>query len=264
MSCASGRPLLDCAPMLNSRDVDETRAFLAKKVIRMEVLGSAASAASIDVRLNGVYLRDTWLGYVAYGTPAQVQFSASSSAWLGREGGQAKSTASASRCGDFWIHIPLRGRFEARTADRVIECDQRCGVVISPHQPQLLRTDADSTRLSLSFRSDAVERQLAALIGDGLAKPIFFDPELRLEQGHGGRLSGILHWAAREFELDALRANRVLAASFEQFVMNWLLLSQPITLLITPVLYVAFDELAAGLRRRLGRSAVPMDNSGSV
>jgi len=213
--------------MLHSRDVDETRAFLAKKVIRMELLGSAASAASIDVQLNGVYLRDAWLGYVAYGTPAQVQFSASSSAWLGREGGQAKSIASASTCGDFWIHIPLRGRFEARTADRVIECDQRRGVVISPHQPQALRTDADSTRLSISFRSDAVERQLVALIGDGLAKPIFFDPELRLGEEHGGRLSGLLLWAAREFELDTLRANRLLAVGFEQFVMNWLLLSQP-------------------------------------
>ncbi len=220
-------PLLDCAPMLHSRDVDETRAFLAQKVIRMELLGSAASAASIDVRLNGVYLKDAWLGYVAYGTPAQVRFSANSSAWLGREGGQAKSTASTSRCGDFWIHIPLHGRFEARTANRVIECDERCGVVISPHQPQALRTDAESTRLSLSFRSDAVERQLAALIGDGLAKPIFFDPELRLDQGHGRRLSDILHWAASEFERDALRTNCLLTASFEQFVMNWLLLSQP-------------------------------------
>src|SRR5712691_1194600 len=41
-----------------------------EKVIRMDLLGSAASVASIDVRLNGVYLRDAWLGYVAYGTPA--------------------------------------------------------------------------------------------------------------------------------------------------------------------------------------------------
>jgi AraC-like DNA-binding protein len=220
-------PLLDRAPMLHSRDLDETRAFLAKKVIRMELLGSAASAASIDVRLNGVYLRDAWLGYVAYGTPAQVQFCAGSSAWLGREAGHAKSRASASRCGDFWIHIPLRGRFEARTADRVIECDQRCGVVISPHRPLALRTNADSTRLSISFRSDALERQLAALIGDTPAKPIFFDPELRLEQGLGGRLSGMLRCAAGEFERDALRANPLLVASFEQFVMNWLLLSQP-------------------------------------
>jgi hypothetical protein len=106
-------PLLECAPMLHSRDVDETRAFLAKKVIRMDPLGSAASAASIDVRLNGVYLRDAWLGYVAYGTPTQVQFSASSSAWLGREEGQAKSAASA--CGPSFRRVghkasPVRRR----------------------------------------------------------------------------------------------------------------------------------------------------------
>jgi HAE1 family hydrophobic/amphiphilic exporter-1 len=47
-------------------------------------------------------------------------------------------------------------------------------------------------------------------------------------------------------------------------IVGGLLLSQLITLLVTPVLYVAFDELAAGLRRWLGRSAVPMDNSGTV
>jgi multidrug efflux pump subunit AcrB len=45
-------------------------------------------------------------------------------------------------------------------------------------------------------------------------------------------------------------------------IVGGLLLSQLITLLITPVLYVSFDELAAALRRR--RPAVLNANSGPL
>ena len=47
-------------------------------------------------------------------------------------------------------------------------------------------------------------------------------------------------------------------------IVGGLLLSQLITLLITPVLYVTFDDLATGLRRRLRRQALRAGNSGSV
>ena len=72
--------LLDSAPMLRSRDIEETRAFLAKKAIGLSVLGPWACAAKIDACLNGVYLQNVWLGYIDYRTRSEIEFSEGSSA----------------------------------------------------------------------------------------------------------------------------------------------------------------------------------------
>jgi AraC-like DNA-binding protein len=219
-------PLLDRAPMLHSRNVEETRAFLAEKMIKMDIPG-AGSASSIEVRLNGVYVANTWLGYVAYCTPVTVEFSESSSAWLGRVPGRHVDDSARSPKGEFWIHIALRGSFEARSADEAIECDGRSGVVISPTQSQTLLTGTDSTRLSLSLRAEAVERQLAALLGEPVTHRLSFRPLLPLDTGHGARLGGILHWAACELDRTPVRTSMLVGGAFEQFLINWMLLSQP-------------------------------------
>ena len=208
--------------MLRSRDIEETRAFLARKGIKLNIPGPWASAAKIDAHLNGVYLPNVWLGYITYRTRSEIEFSDGSSAWLGRPGGPARA-----KRGEFWIHIPLRGRFEARSARGAVHCDERCGIVISPSLPQALRTDTDNARLGLSIRSDALEDHLAAIVGEQPGDALQFDPVLRADTGHGARLLELLRWATAQFDRPDLRASGTIASNFEQLLINWLLLSQP-------------------------------------
>ena len=214
--------LLDSAPMLRSRDIEETRAFLAKKAIGLNVVGPWACAARIDARLNGVYLHNVWLGYIDYRTRSEIQFSEDSSAWLGRGASVTGPTH-----GEFWIHIPVRGHFEARSANRSVQCNDRQGLVISPSQSQTLRTDSENARLGVSIRREALESCLAAILAGQPGVALEFDPVLPVEKGHGARLLGLLRWATSQFDCQELQTNGLIAANFEQLLMNWLLLSQP-------------------------------------
>src|SRR5215471_6627916 len=136
---SSPMPLLESAPMLRSRDFEETRAYLAAKEIGYQMLGRSGADAVPDVHLNGIYLADTWLGYIRYGMSAQVELSPLSSVWRARDDDRASA---APTNGDYWVHVPMRGCLQAKMQGRVIECDRSRGVVVSPSQSQTLRTSA--------------------------------------------------------------------------------------------------------------------------
>lgn len=215
--------------MLHSRDVAETRAFLAGKGIELELAcGKVERQCPLDVRINGTYLSGLWLGYVAYGTPAKVSFSPQSSMWRGCD---MRACAALARLdpprGDHWIQLPLQGGLGASIAGRVLDCSAQRGVVLSPCAAAALRSDADGMRLSVSIREDALERHLAVLLGDAPGPPLRFDPEMRLDGGPGRRFSAILRWAASELDAGGLLADPLVAGEFERFVMTWLLSSQP-------------------------------------
>jgi AraC-like DNA-binding protein len=91
-----------------------------------------------------------------------------------------------------------------------------------------VKSQSGTARLSVSIRSDALNRRLAALLGDTPPQPLRFEPAVRLEERHGRSLAGMLRWAALDFGLDGgVFANALVAGQFEEFVMNWLLLVQP-------------------------------------
>jgi len=220
------QPLLERVPLFHSRDIEQTRAFYAVKATDFEAIRGAKSAEGLDLRVNGLYLTNLWFGYVANeGTGVALRLSPGSSSFRAVDHGGA---AGDRTLGDYYLHVPLQGRIEAAVPGGVIECSPAQGVAISPGREQIVRSQPGTARLSVSIRGDALNRQLAALLGGAPAQTLRFEPAVRLAERHGRSLAGMLRWMALDFDLDGgILANPLIAGQFEEFVMNWLLLAQP-------------------------------------
>jgi AraC-like DNA-binding protein len=198
------RPLFERQTILHSRDFDKARAFLAGRAIDLDLAGRAGSVDGFEVRYNGIYFPGMWLGYIGYG---------------------AEVTARISPQGhNYWIHIPLHGRLESSLG---VLCDRCRGVISSPIDVHVLRSEWGAARLSVCIRSEALTRQLGVLLGDEPQAPLEFSAEIGLEQGYGRGLARMLRCAAADLERDGWFGDLVIAARFEDFVMTGLLLSQP-------------------------------------
>ena len=217
------QPLLERVPLFQSSDLERARAFYAVKGTGFEVIRSGKEAARPHIRVNGLYLSNLWFGYVDFeGTGVALRLSPNSSSFRAVDGKRS------SGMGDYYLHVPLAGKLEAEIPGSVVDCSPARGVAISPGVEQVMRAQPGAARLSVSIRGDALNRELAALLGHAPAAPLRFDPAVRLEERHGRSLAGMLRWAALDFEVDGgILASPLIAGQFEQFVMHWLLLAQP-------------------------------------
>lgn len=216
----NGREMLDCAPMLRSRSFEETRAYLKRShAIDMDLAGPVGQETAVDVRLNALFLPRQWVGYLKYGAAARFRLSPWSSPWLGREPER--------RPADYWVHFTLLGSMRAVIGGQTFDGAPHRGIVLSPTGDKSVHTSADNVRLSLALRGEALNRHLAALLGEAPRAPLLFAPELSRNSEHGRRLAGILHWAAAESERGADLGNSLATAGFETFVFDTLLLFQP-------------------------------------
>jgi AraC-like DNA-binding protein len=209
------QPLLGSRPLLRTRSLEETRAFLAGRAIEL-----SAPRVAPDVRINGVHLSGLFIGYVAYGAPAKVRFRDGSSMWRDRFPREAAS-------GDYWLQLPLHGPMGALLEEGAFDCDVRRGVAVSPGGRAELRSAIDSGRLSVSIRPSALERHLATLLNDMPRAPLRFRPQMRLDDGPGRRLCAILRWAAAELDAGGSMMEPRVAADLEHCVITWLLAAQP-------------------------------------
>ena len=198
------RPLFERQTILHSRDFDKARAFLSSRAIELDLEGPARAADDFEVRYNGVYFPGMWLGYIDYGTAVTARISPTRH--------------------DFWLQIPLQGRMESSLG---VQCDRRRGVISSPVDVHVVRTEAQMARLTVCIQSDALARHLALLLDDAPQAPLEFQPAIDLEQGYGRSLARVLRCAALDFEREGWCGNPVIAGRFEDFVMTGLLLSQP-------------------------------------
>ena len=96
--------------IFRSREVDETRTWLRGKEFQFDLPGR--QTVRPDVRVNGVYLPNMYLGYLQYGVQAVVS---------------AAPTRS-----DYWVHIPIRGSLDASFGGDTITCNPRRAVILSP------------------------------------------------------------------------------------------------------------------------------------
>jgi AraC-like DNA-binding protein len=199
--------LLACRPILHSRDIEETRAFLDTRAMALELLGGERDRAGFAVHYNGVYLPSMWLGYLRYGCSVAVRVFPSRS--------------------DHWIHFPINGRISIAAEYGDIEYDPSRAAVTSPFDLYTLKSGPETARLSVYLHGDALARHLAALLDDTPNGPFRFEGAMALEEGFGRRFARLLHAVARDLGSDGMLANRLAIADFEQLVMTSLLLSQP-------------------------------------
>ena len=197
-------PLLANRPLFSSRDVDETRDFMAAQAFRFDPL----DRMPVEVRINGLYLPHMWLGTLEYGAAATVRVAPT------RE--------------DVRVQISLKGGYAARTGSARFVADRRTAVVRSPCGEQVLEAAAGSGRLNLSFHGDRLRRELEGLLGEPVDALPEFAAELDVTQGFGARLAHYARAAAAEFNSGA-NWDELTAAQFEEFLFVGLLLSQPHT-----------------------------------
>lgn len=199
-------PLLEWHTVIDSRDAEETRAFLGNMALRLDV--AARDAAQLDACVNGIYLPGIYIGRAQYGAP--VAF-----------------VASTIR-NDYWVHLPIRGVWEAAVGHDAFVCDACHAAVSSPTREVVLRCNAGAARVSLSLTSDALKRQLAALLGEPPTKPLEFAPTMNLADGYGRRLAHLLTSAVIEFErAGETRWSPTTMIDFSEFVLTSLLLCHP-------------------------------------
>jgi AraC-like DNA-binding protein len=203
--------MLDHAPMLRTRSFEETRVYMAgSHAIDIDLAGQESP---MDVRLNALFLPGQWVAYLKYGPALRLRLTPQSSPWLGQQ--------------VYWVHFSLQGYMRASIGGREFDGDLNHGIVLSSAGDKTLHTFAGNARLSLAVREQTLNRHLAAMLGETPKEAVEFAPGIDAASGHGRRLAGILHWAAAESERGACLGHPLVAARFEAFVLDALLLFQP-------------------------------------
>jgi len=199
-------PLLEWHRVFDTRDAEEIRTLLGALAFRFDL--AARDSAQLEARVNGIYLPGIYLGSAQYGAP--VAFAASPIR------------------NDYWVHVPIRGMWEAAVGRDAFVCDARQATVSSPTREVVLRCNAGAARVSLSLTSDALKRQLAVLLGEPPTKPLEFAPTMNLADGYGRRLAHMLTSAVIEFErTGGARWSPTTMIDFSEYVLTNLLLFHP-------------------------------------
>jgi AraC-like DNA-binding protein len=194
--------------IFDSRDPDQTHAFMASKEFGLEL--APREARAFDFIANIAYLPGSYLGYVQYGAAATIR------------------VPDVRARDDYWLHLPLRGACEINNNAGSAVCALGQAVISSP-VGHFTRSESGSSRLTFSITRATMIEQLAALLGDGPNRLLEFSPTMDLGSGAGQRLMRHVHLALADLgESDPLR-HPIPLNMYEQLIVTGLLLSQPNT-----------------------------------
>jgi AraC-like DNA-binding protein len=188
-----------------SRNAEETRAFMASKEFTLDL--APKNAKQFDFVANIGYMPGSYLGYIQYGAAATIH------------------VPDVRARDDYWVHFPLSGASEISNNAGDIVCANERAVISSP-VGHVTRSEACSTRLTLSVTRAAIINHLAALIGDAPNKPLEFSPILDLASPGGRRLTSYVELALMDLNEPAERAcSPIIQSMHEQLLLTGLLLS---------------------------------------
>lgn len=191
--------------VFNSRDPEESRAFLRAREFRLEI--AASQAAHFNMRLTGVFFPNLYLGTLQYGAAAQIR---------------ANSSFDYHR-----FATSIHGGFEAVVGGNEIACRPGRGVLLSPTLGGLVRSQRDQFGMTMFLSGRALRRHLAALLGEPPKTPLEFVPAFDVAQGYGRSLVGYARSAMADVNRDPSLLNPITIDLFEQFFMVGLLIAHP-------------------------------------
>jgi AraC-like DNA-binding protein len=192
--------------IFHSRNPDEACAFLSGKEFRFDF--SRRAAKQLDLRINGIYLPSLYIGYIQYGSPAEIRTNPARN--------------------DYWLQIPIQEHIEVTVARECVACGPDRAVVSSPTNGLVIRTRGSGARFNISLNAAALTRQLAGLLGAEPTAPLEFAPAMDLTTGYGRSLAQHVCLAVTDFErAGSMRWDAITISLFDQFIMGRLLLSHP-------------------------------------
>jgi AraC-like DNA-binding protein len=198
-------PLLEGYPRFHGSDPEATQAYLDTVGFRFEP--GRGDNTPLDMRVNGVYLPEMFIGYTQYGRAATIE-------------------ATPERT-DYWFLLPIHGCLEAKVCKEVVDCDPRRGVLTDPSRSgQLVRSQTGCGRLNVILTEAAMRRRITALLGAPLPTSPDFAPVIDVAQGYGRSFAGYLRLAIDDFERDrSMLSSPIMMQQFEDLVFTNLLLS---------------------------------------
>jgi AraC-like DNA-binding protein len=190
----------------HTRDADEARAFLRAKEYEVDLL--RRDARQIDLRINGVYLPGTYVGYYQYGAPIV-----------------ARSHADRH---DYWINLPLEEPISATIGAETLICGPQQGFMSSPTLPYVVRTHGCGARVHVQVTEQRLNRQLTALLGEPPSRPVVFAASIDLTKGYGRSLGMYVGLVISDLDgSDGLANNPIMTGLFEECITTKLLLTHP-------------------------------------
>jgi AraC-like DNA-binding protein len=199
-------PHMDGHRLFQSRDPDEARAFLATKDYEIDL--ALRDADVIDLRVNGVYLPGTYIGFYQYGAPLIAR--------------------THTNRHDYWINFPLADPIEATIGGDTFICGPEKAFVASPTLRYVVRTSGSGARVHVQIKEEKLICQLSALLGERPLQPIVFAPSIDLTKGYGRSLALYVRLAVSRLENGtAFAGSPLMIGQFEEAITTKLLISHP-------------------------------------
>jgi AraC-like DNA-binding protein len=190
----------------HSQDADEASAFLWAKEYKVDLLRNHAK--QIDLRINGVYLPRTYIGYYQFGAPITA----------GTQGDGH----------NYWINLPLDEWIDVAIGSETVTCNPRQGFVSSPAVQYAVRTGGSGARVHVQISEELMKRQLTALLREPPTEPIVFATSIDLTKGYGRSLATYIWSAINGLEGgDSIADNPLSANLFEEYITTKILLTHP-------------------------------------
>jgi len=178
---------------------------MASKEFTLEL--APKTAKEFDFVANAGYMPGSYLGYIQYGAAATIH------------------VPDVRTRDDYWVHFPLNGASEITNKAGNLVCSTGRAVISSP-VGHVTRSEAYSSRLTLSVTRAAMINHLAALLGDAPNNQLEFSPTMDLAPQAGRRLMSYVQLALIDLnEPEERVCSPIILSMHEQLLLTGLLLS---------------------------------------
>ncbi|GAA0615147.1 AraC family transcriptional regulator [Sporichthya brevicatena] len=174
--------------------------------------------------MNGIRLRDVTLAYLDFHTATKLTIGCT---------------------GDHYsVHMPMSGRARCMYDEKPLEALSYLALVVNPGINLEMAMEFDSPQLIVRIEVQALERQLARMLGRTVTKPVVFDPAMDLTTDPAVRWHGALQLLSSEVMTpNSLVQQGIGAGPIEELVISSLLWVQPSNV---------HEDLMAGNSQRRG------------
>ncbi|WP_433297514.1 AraC family transcriptional regulator [Actinoplanes sp. CA-030573] len=190
----------------SSVDIDQARSVLNRFYYPVAV-GTPEGADGFRLCVEVIQLGPLTVGQLSFAAPVSLV---------------------AAELNAYHVSMPTRGRMQARHAGHEIVAGPSMGVVFGPGNPVYTVHESDSAELAVKIDRDALEQELAALLGRPVEGPLELPPAVDLSAGPGHSWSRLVRLLRDELEhKQSLIYQPLIAEQLRSSVLIGLLLSVP-------------------------------------